>query len=64
MTELFAAALSVFAKEHPFLSALLAGASALAWIEWLFGRFVTWIHKMRLHWRRLLEEPDPKVLQP
>jgi hypothetical protein len=62
MMDTIANVLSAFAKDHPILSALLVGASALTWVEWMFSRFVTWTHKMRLHWRRLLEEPNPKVL--
>lgn len=30
--------------------------------EWLFRKFITWTHKMRLLWRKFLSEPDPRLL--
>lgn len=31
-------------------------------LEWFFRKFVTWTHRMRLLWRKLRSEPDPRLL--
>ena len=41
---------------------ILAVIGLLDVVEMFFRKFVTWTHKVRLHWRRLWSEPDPKVL--
>ena len=54
--------LAAFVKEHPILTLLFIGIGSLEYVQWSFGKFVTFTHKMRLHWRRMVGEPDPKVL--
>jgi len=62
MTDAVANALSAFAKDHPLISLLILGMGAMSYIDFAFGRFVTFTHKMRLHWRRLRSEPDPHLV--
>jgi len=62
MLDAIGTALATFAKDHPIISLVLISISALEYAQILFGKFVTFTHKMRLHWRRLRSEPDPHLV--
>ena len=62
MLDSFASALATFVRQNPILAAIVLLVFALDAIEWGFGRFVTFTHKMRLHWRRLKSHPDPQAV--
>lgn len=62
MIDAIGTALAAFVKEHPVVTLLLLARSSLGFIEWSFGTFVTFTHRMRLHYRRMRSEPNPHLV--
>jgi len=49
--------------QHPFLFLFLLLVSPFDLVILVLGQLVTFIHKLRLLWRRLREEPNADLLK-
>ena len=62
MLDAIANGLSAFAHDHPVITIAFIGYKSLDYIEHGSDRFVTFTHRMRLHYRRMRSEPDPRLV--